>query len=89
MKFKGWRNYRSRNQIKWLKKRTGAALGKSVSTDDRFWYSREIQGNINRVTVKRDALGDWYITVLTDLKDLRRNPRRAMLQGSTSALRTF
>ena len=33
----------------------------------RFWYSRPIEGNIKQVTVKRDGLGDFYITITTDL----------------------
>ena len=33
----------------------------------RFWYSRPIEGNIKQVTVKRDTLGDFYITITTDL----------------------
>ena len=32
----------------------------------RFWYSRPIEGNIKQVTVKRDTLGDFYITITTD-----------------------
>ena len=33
----------------------------------RFWYSRPIEGNIKQVTVKRDTLGDFYLTITTDL----------------------
>ena len=31
----------------------------------RFWYSRPIEGNVKQVTVKRDTLGDFYITIVT------------------------
>ena len=33
----------------------------------RFWSSRPIEGNIKQVTVKRDTLGDFYLTITTDL----------------------
>ena len=34
----------------------------------KFWHSRPIEGNIKQVTVKRDALGDFYITIVTDVE---------------------
>ena len=72
--FKGWRKYRSMtfngNQVKIevLEKSDGCLVAKIRINGRwyRFWYSREIRGNIKRVTLKRDPLGDWYLTILTD-----------------------
>ncbi|MBC8232831.1 transposase [bacterium] len=36
----------------------------------KFWHSREIQGKVKTVTVKRDSLGDVYIFVVTDHNEL-------------------
>ena len=96
-KFKGWRNYRSMtfngNQIKieMVKKENGCRVGKIRLNGRwyRFWYSREIQGNINRVTVKRDALGDWYITVLTDFKGLTPEPKTGDAAGFDFGFKDF
>ncbi len=32
----------------------------------RFWKHRDFEGTIKSVTVKRDTLGDWYLTIVTD-----------------------
>ena len=47
----------------------------------RFWYSREIQGNIKRVTVKQDALGDWYISITTDFEGFTPEPKTGDAAG--------
>ena len=69
--FKGWRKYRSMtfngNQIKIevLEKSGGCPVAKIRINGRwyRFWYSREIRGAIKRATIKRDPLGDWYLTI--------------------------
>ena len=48
----------------------------------RFWYSRPIEGNIKQVTVKRDGLGDFYITITTDDEGLTPEP----LTGETAGI---
>ena len=96
-KFKGWRNYRSMtfnsNQVKIekIEKENGCRVAKIRLNGRwyRFWYSREIQGNINRVTVKRDALGDWYITVLTDFKGLTPEPKMGDAAGFDFGFKDF
>ena len=61
----------------------------------KFWYSRPIEGTIKQVTVKRDKLGDFYLTLTTDDTGLTPEPKmRAVIcpsvfglvtrQGSTS-----
>jgi putative transposase len=49
----------------------------------RFWYSRPIEGNIKQVTVKRDTLGDFYITITTDNEGLIPEPRTGETAGIT------
>ena len=55
----------------------------------RFWYSREIQGNIKRVTAKRDALGDWYITITTDDEGLTPEPKTGDAAGFDFGCKDF
>ena len=40
-----------------------------------FWYSREIQGNIKQVTVKKDNVGDFYLSFTTDYTSLEPEPK--------------
>ncbi len=49
----------------------------------RFWYSRPIEGNIKQGTVKRDTLGDFYITITTDNEGLIPEPRTGETAGIT------
>ncbi len=35
----------------------------------RYFKSRDVHGNPKRCTIKRDAIGDVYITVLTDYEE--------------------
>ena len=96
-KFKSWRNYRSMTfngnqaKIEKIEKENGCRVAKIRLNGRwyRFWYSREIQGNINRVTVKRDALGDWYITVLTDFKGLTPEPKTGDAAGFDFGFKDF
>ena len=96
-KFKGWRNYDSMtfagNQIKIEKidKDTGCPVAKIRITGRwyRFWYSREIQGNIKRATVKKDALGDWYLTITTDYEALTSEPKTGDAAGFDYGNKTF
>ena len=96
-KFKSWRKYRSMtfnsNQVKIVKveKENGCPVAKIRLNGRwyRFWYSREIQGKIKRVTVKRDAIGDWYITVLTDAEGLDPEPKTGDAAGFDYGNKTF
>ncbi len=96
-KFKSWRNYRSMtfngNQVKIQKvdKDTGCPVAKIRLAGRwyRCWYSREIQGTLKRVTVKRDALGDWYITVTTDHEGLDPEPKTGDAAGFDYGNKTF
>ena len=96
-KFKSWRNYRSmifagkQVKIERVAKDTGCRVAKIRLAGRwyRFWYSREIQGNIKRTTAKRDALGDWYITVLTDAEGLEPEPKTGDAAGFDYGNKTF
>jgi putative transposase len=55
----------------------------------RFWYSRPIEGNIKQVTVKRDALGDFYISIATDAEGLAPEPLTGETAGFDFGLKTF
>ena len=96
-KFKSWRNYRSMtfngNQVKIEKidKDTGCPVAKIRLARRwyKFWYSREIQGNIKRVTIKRDTLGDWYITITTDYEGFTPEPKTGDAAGFDYGNKTF
>ena len=101
-KFKSWRNYRSMTfsgsfhvKIEQVsekvkdERRVPVAKIRLAGRWYRFWYSREIQGNIKGVTVKRDALGDWYITITTDYEDLTPEPKTGDAAGFDFGCKTF
>ena len=100
-KFKSWRNYRSMTfdgkQVKIEqvsakerhKCRVPVAKIRLNGRWYRFWYSREIQGNIKRVTAKRDALGDWYISVTTDDEGLDPKPKMGDAAGFDFGIKDF
>ena len=100
-KFKHSRNYRSMTfdgkQVKieqvsekeHHKRRVPVAKIRLAGRWYRFWYSREIQGNIKRATVKRDALGDWYITVTTDDEGLDLEPKTGDAAGFDFGIKDF
>ncbi len=55
----------------------------------RFWSSRPIEGNIKQVTVKRDTLGDFYLTITTDDEGLTPGPLTGETAGFDFGLKTF
>lgn len=55
----------------------------------KFWKSREIQGKIKTVTVKRDSLGDVYIFVVTDHTELSNELMTGETAGFDFGLKTF
>ena len=55
----------------------------------RFWSSRPIEGNIKQVTVKRDILGDFYLTITTDDEGLTPEPLTGETAGFDFGLKTF
>ncbi len=55
----------------------------------RFWYSRPIEGNIKQVTVKKDAVGDWHITITTDAEGLEPAPKTGRTAGFDFGLKDF
>ena len=55
----------------------------------RFWSSRPIEGNIKQVTVKRDTLGDFYLTITTDDEGLTPESLTGETAGFDFGLKTF
>ena len=79
----------SQVKIEKLDKATGCRVAKIRLSGRwyRFWYSREIQGNIKRVTVKKDA--NWYITLTTDYEGLEPEPKTGDAAGFDYGNKTF
>ena len=55
----------------------------------RFWYSRPIEGTIKQVTIKRDSLGDFYLTLTTDTEGLTPEPLTGETAGFDFGVKTF
>ena len=55
----------------------------------RFALHREIQGEITRVQVTRDALGDMYITLTEDFTEIRYEPKTGKAEGFDFGIKDF
>ena len=55
----------------------------------RYWNSREIQGNVKTITVKRNPLGEVFIFVVTDYVDEHQQPMTGKSAGFDFGLKTF
>ena len=55
----------------------------------KFFKSREIEGKVKTVTVKRDSLGDVYIFVTTDQTEFSNEPKTGETAGFDFGLKTF
>ena len=55
----------------------------------RYFQSRRIRGKIKTVTIKRDSLGDLYIYLVTDAKDLENITRTGKKVGYDFGLKKF
>ena len=55
----------------------------------KFWLSRPIVGDVQRVTVKQDNVGDWFITLLTDAEYTEDMPKTGNAAGHDFGLKTF
>ena len=54
-----------------------------------FWYSREIKGAINQVTVKKDRVGDFYVSFTTDYAELEPEPKSGDAAGFDFGVKTL
>jgi len=61
-------------------------IGKTVY---KYFKSREIDGNVKLLTVKRDPLGDVYLFFITDTVESREAPRTGEIVGFDFGLKTF
>ena len=55
----------------------------------KFWLSRPIVGDVQRVTVKQDKVGDWFISILTDAEYTEMMPKTGNAAGHDFGLKTF
>ena len=55
----------------------------------RFAYHRAIEGEIKRVQVTRDALGDVYITLTEDFTEVRYEPKTGKAEGFDFGIKDF
>jgi putative transposase len=55
----------------------------------RFALHREIQGDITRVQVHRDALGDMYITLTEDYTEIKIEPKTGKAEGFDMGIKDF
>lgn len=55
----------------------------------RYFKSREIEGKVKTVTVKRDALGDIYIHIVCETPQVEVMPRTGKIVGYDFGLKTF
>ena len=55
----------------------------------KFWLSRPIVGDVQRVTVKQDKVGDWFITILTDAAYTEDMLQTGTAAGHDFGLKTF
>jgi len=75
-------------------KRTGHKLlgGNAVRMGKRvykYFKSREIDGNIKLLTVKRDSLGDLYLFFTTDTVESKESARTGKIVGFDFGLKTY
>ena len=54
-----------------------------------FRYSRKIKGNINQVTVKKDSVGDFYVSFTTDAAGLEPEPKTGHAAGFDFGVKTL
>ena len=54
-----------------------------------FWYSREIQGKVQQVTVKKDSVGDFYVSFTTDDGRLEPEPKTGNAAGFDFGIKTL
>lgn len=96
-KFKSWKDYSSftlnGNQVKIVKveKKGGCPVAKIRIRGRwyRIWLSRSIRGKIQRVTIKRDKLNDWYVSILTDYEYVKPEPKTGKAAGFDFGCKTF
>lgn len=87
--FKKWKRYKSFTLKQAGYKFLGNGrirIGKQVY---RYWDSREIEGTVKTVTVKRNPLGEFFIYVVTDAIDAHQQPLTGQSVGLDFGLKTF
>lgn len=55
----------------------------------KFWKSREINGKVKTVTIKRDNIGDFYICISLEIEESKYNITSGKTVGIDFGLKTF
>jgi len=55
----------------------------------KFWLSRPIEGTIKTIIVKRDNIGDFYICITQEIKDVKNNTTSGKIGGADFGMKTF
>ena len=74
------------------KKKSGGCPVSKIRINGRwykFWLSRPIVGEVQRVTVKQDNVGDWFITIRTDAEYSEDMLKTGKAAGHDFGLKTF
>jgi putative transposase len=88
-------NFKRRSKYKsFTLKQTGYKLLKSNQIKIgkivyRYFKSRDIEGEVKRLTVKRDRLGDIYLFFVVDMDESREAPRTGEIVGFDFGLKTY
>ena len=76
-----------------LKGKVGYKLeGNTISLNGykyKFWKSREIDGKIKTVTIKRDSIGDFYICISLEQEEAKNRVATGKIVGIDFGLKTF
>ena len=76
-----------------LKGKVGYKLeGNTISLNGykyKFWKSREIDGKIKTVTIKRDSIGDFYICISLEQEEAKKRVATGKNVGIDFGLKTF
>jgi len=55
----------------------------------KFWLSRPIEGIIKTVIIKRDNIGDFYICITQEIKDVKISTTTGKIGGADFGMKTF
>lgn len=87
--FKKWKKYKSFTLKQSGYKFLGNGRIRIGQRVYRFWASREIDGKVKTVTVKRNPLGEFFIYVVTDHIDDHQQPLTGKSVGLDFGLKNF
>jgi putative transposase len=87
--FKKRKKYKSISLKQTGYKYTGGNIIKIGKKIYKFFRSRPIEGNIKKVTIKRDSLGDIYLSIVSEVNKEKENLQTGNAAGFDFGLKTF